>query len=95
MTAGGLVQTRQRLLVPDRCQVLRRVRNATSSASRDPQNNCAPRLKEDAGRSGTCLLVGQVVFLLGFDRLMLTVADDHRVQVMMFSLFDLSSGGPT
>jgi hypothetical protein len=31
ITAGGLVQTRQRLFVPDRCQVLRRVSNATIS----------------------------------------------------------------
>ena len=35
-----------------------------------------------------------MVLFLGFDGVMLTVANDHRVQMMMFSLFDLCPGRP-
>src|SRR5215207_4929400 len=38
--------------------------------------------------------MGQVVLLLGFDRVMLAVFEGHRVHVMICSLFDLSSGRP-
>ena len=53
-----------------------------------------PRIDEKRGRCGIAWLPGQVVLFLGFDGVMLTVANDHRVQMMMFSLFDLCPGRP-
>jgi hypothetical protein len=66
-----------------------------STCATRPETNLYVGFLLETGASENSALVGQVVFLLGFDRLMLTVADDHRVQVMMFSLFDLSAGRPT
>jgi hypothetical protein len=49
---------------------------------------------EKRGRCGIAWLLGQVVLFLSFDGVMLTVPNDHRVQMMMFSLFDLCPGRP-
>src|SRR4030095_8956361 len=56
------------------------------------QNHCAPRPMEDAGRNRGGLLLGQVVFLFGFDGVMVTVGTDRFMPVgmMMRSLFKLS-----
>lgn len=68
-----------------------RASNLTPTAPADPPTAPADQIR---GRCGIAWLLGQVVLFLGFDGVMLTVANDHRVQMMMFSLFDLCPGRP-
>jgi hypothetical protein len=51
-------------------------------------------LTRSVGRSRRVWLLCQVVFLFGFDGVMLTIANDHWVQVVMFGLFDFGPSGP-
>jgi hypothetical protein len=50
--------------------------------------------EEERGAQLELGLLGQVLFLFSFDGVMLTVANDHRVQVVMFGLFNLCPGRP-
>src|SRR5688572_5218456 len=59
------------------------------AATAAPRDSC-----ENPGRSRRTWSLGQVVFLFGFDGVMLTIANDHWVQVVMFGLFDFGPGRP-